>query len=207
MNDTQIARFSRKVVKSLFNTITDKKIAILGFAFKKDTGDTRESPAIYVAKQLLDEGAIISIYDPKVSADQIKLDLADFTTSVTCGASYTNDDSGTNIPPGGSKNNDLSGNSNGGGAKNLANGWHKDGEKHVVHIEKCPYEAAKNAHALVICTEWDEFKDYDYAQIYKDMEKPAFIFDGRKILDYDSLGRMGFKVETIGMKLQDEDIF
>lgn len=67
MNDYQKSRFSNKIVESLFNTVTGKKITIFGFAFKKDTGDTRASPAIYVAKTLLDEGAKLNIYDPKVS--------------------------------------------------------------------------------------------------------------------------------------------
>lgn len=67
MNDYQKSRFSNKVIESLFNTVTNKKITMFGFAFKKDTGDTRESPAIHVAKTLLDEGAKLNIYDPKVS--------------------------------------------------------------------------------------------------------------------------------------------
>lgn len=67
MNEYQKSRFSAKVIESLFNTVTDKRITLLGFAFKKDTGDTRESPAIDVAKTLLDEGAKLSVYDPKVS--------------------------------------------------------------------------------------------------------------------------------------------
>jgi UDPglucose 6-dehydrogenase len=68
MNEYQKSRFSAKVIESLFNTVTDKRIAMLGFAFKKNTGDTRESPAIHVAKTLLDEGAVLHIYDPKVSS-------------------------------------------------------------------------------------------------------------------------------------------
>ncbi len=68
MNDYQKRRFTRLVVDTLFNTIAGKKICMLGFAFKKDTGDTRESAAIYVAQQLMDEGAVIRIYDPKVRA-------------------------------------------------------------------------------------------------------------------------------------------
>lgn len=67
MNVYQKSRFSNKVIESLFNTVTNKKITMFGFAFKKDTGDTRESPAIHVAKTLLDEGAKLNIYDPKVS--------------------------------------------------------------------------------------------------------------------------------------------
>ena len=63
------------------------------------------------------------------------------------------------------------------------------------------YEAAKGAHALVICTEWDEFKTLDFENLYQIMEKPAFIFDGRKILDHERLIKMGFYVQTIGKKL------
>jgi UDPglucose 6-dehydrogenase len=66
MNEYQKSRFSEKVIASLFNTVTDKQIALLGFAFKKNTGDTRESPAIYVAAHLLAEGAQLHIFDPKV---------------------------------------------------------------------------------------------------------------------------------------------
>merc|ERR1712111_265214 len=75
-NNFQRQRFAQRIVECLFNTITDKKICILGFAFKKDTGDTRESAAIYVAKHLLDEGAHISIYDPKVTEEQVMMELS-----------------------------------------------------------------------------------------------------------------------------------
>ena len=86
MNDYQKRRFTRLVVDTLFNTIAGKKICMLGFAFKKDTGDTRESAAIYVAQQLMDEGAVIRIYDPKVRAvvqfvERINV-LMNFTSSV-----------------------------------------------------------------------------------------------------------------------------
>jgi hypothetical protein len=67
MNDFQKNRFVERVISSMFNTISGKKIAILGFAFKKDTGDTRETPAIDVCKGLLNDGAKLTIYDPKVS--------------------------------------------------------------------------------------------------------------------------------------------
>ena len=66
MNEYQKSRFGQRIVQIMFNTITDKHIAMLGFAYKKNTGDTRESPAIYVAKHLLEEGAHLHIYDPKV---------------------------------------------------------------------------------------------------------------------------------------------
>jgi len=75
MNEYQKSRFTNKIVESLFNTVTDKIITLFGFAFKKDTGDTRESPAIHVAKTLLDEGAKINIYDPKVSGRTLLVEL------------------------------------------------------------------------------------------------------------------------------------
>jgi len=78
MNDWQKKRFSMKIVDKMFNTIAGKKIAMLGFAFKKNTGDTRETAAIYVAQQLLEERAAISIYDPKVEADQIRHDFDEY---------------------------------------------------------------------------------------------------------------------------------
>jgi len=74
-------------------------------------------------------------------------------------------------------------------------------EKRSFEVKKSPYEAAQKAHAIVVCTEWDEFKDYDYSKIYENMEKPAFIFDGRKILDHEKLMRIGFRVETVGKNL------
>lgn len=71
MNDYQKKRFAQKMVEEMFNTITGKKIAIFGFAFKKDTGDTRETAAVYVMKELLEERAVLNVYDPKVTRDQM----------------------------------------------------------------------------------------------------------------------------------------
>ena len=75
MNDWQKHRFANRIVKELFNTVADKKIAVLGFAFKKDTNDTRESAAINVVRDLLAEHAKVSVYDPKVPADEIRTDV------------------------------------------------------------------------------------------------------------------------------------
>ena len=71
----------------------------------------------------------------------------------------------------------------------------------LVQVAGSAYEAAKDAHALVICTEWDEFKTLDFENLYQIMDKPAYIFDGRKILDHERLIKIGFIVETIGKKL------
>lgn len=158
MNDYQKHRFSQKIVETLFNTVSDKKIAILGFAFKKDTNDTRESAAIYICQDLLEEGAQISIYDPQVTAMQIFTDLKHRRV----------------LPDGRISNR--------------------------IEIAENAYEACKDAHAMVILTEWDAFKidALDYNLIYKEMEKPAFLFDGRNILDLKQMRDMGFEAYGIG---------
>lgn len=158
INEYQKKRFSLQIVRSLFNTVTNKKIAVMGFAFKKDTGDTRESASIDVIKYLMDEGANIAIYDPKVEESQIDMDL---------------------LPPGVD-------------AKASAK------VKSLYTIHHDAYEAAKDAHAIVVCTEWDEFKTLDYQKIYNDMYKPAFLFDGRKILDIEAMKTIGFQASVIG---------
>jgi len=165
MNEYQKRRFANRIIEALFNTVTNKKIALFGFAFKKDTGDTRESASIYICKYLMDEGAKISIYDPKVEYEQIISDLTHPTISEN--------------------------------PQRVSN---------LVTITSDPYEAAKDAHAVVICTEWDEFMTYDYQRIYDDMLKPAFLFDGRMILDHQSLLRMGYRVETIGKIIQKTEV-
>lgn len=159
MNDYQKKRFVRKIISTLFNTITNKKIAVLGFAFKKDTGDTRESAAITLVKDFIQEHARVAIYDPKVEAEQIFMDLTE---------------------PGVIDN-------------------RKEVEKHI-QICSSAYEAAEGADAVVIVTEWDEFRDenLDYEKIYASMHKPAFLFDGRLLVNAAKLRKIGFKVNVIG---------
>lgn len=156
MNDYQKKRFSNKIVQTLYNTVAEKKITFLGWAFKKDTNDTRESAAIYVADDLINEQAKISVYDPKVSRKKILADLNYLETR-----SYT-------------------GNSN-----NL-------------HTYSNPYDACEEAHAIAILTEWDEFIHYDWKKIYDSMQKPAFIFDGRNLLNKKELQTIGFVYQQIG---------
>jgi UDPglucose 6-dehydrogenase len=150
MNDYQKHRFSRRVISAMFNTVSDKKIAVLGFAFKKDTNDTRESAAIYICKDLIEEQANIAIYDPKVEVAQIQKDL---------GISADNE-----------------------------------------FVSYClnAYEATKDAHAILILTEWDEFKALDFKKIYDEMHQPAFLFDGRNLLDLEALRKIGYEASGIG---------
>ncbi len=156
MNDHQKRRFAKNIVATLYNTVADKKITFLGWAFKKDTNDTRESAAIYVADDLIFEQANITVYDPKVSEKQILGDL-DYLQS---------------RPE----------------AEN----------RKRIQAASTAYEACKGAHAIAILTEWDEFKMYDWEQIYASMNKPAFIFDGRNLLDKEKLTNIGFKYQAIG---------
>ena len=156
MNDHQKRRFSDRLIRTLYNTVSGKKIGMLGWAFKKDTNDTRESAAIYVADHLLNEQAHISVYDPKVSAVKIQTDLNYLNTRTE--------------------------------AENLR----------LVKTVETPYEALKDAHAVAIMTEWDEFKTYDWEKIYDGMKKPAFIFDGRNILDKKDMEAIGFEYYAIG---------
>lgn len=160
MNEYQKNRFSQKIIECLFNTVSEKTIAVLGFAFKKNTGDTRETPAITVCKTLLDEGAKLNIYDPKVDRAQILLDLT--SAHVT--------DSPERF-------------------------------RSSIKIFDDPYLCTANTHAIVICTEWDEFVTLDYQKILDSMMKPAWLFDGRKILDHEALTSIGFQVQTIGKRL------
>lgn len=156
MNDHQKRRFARNIVQTLYNTVNGKKIAFLGWSFKKDTNDTRESAAIYVADELLDEQANISVYDPKVKAKQIQFDLNYLATR-------SETDNAT-----------------------------------LVSTNTNAYDACQNAHAVAVLTEWDEFKTLDWQRIYDNMLKPAFVFDGRGILDRAGLEEIGFVVYTIG---------
>jgi len=156
MNNHQRTRFAKNILTSLYNTVAGKKITILGWSFKKDTNDTRESAAIYVADNLIDEEAFIHAYDPKVSAKQMHLDL------------------------------------------NNLNSREKSLNTRMLNVEDSPYDASKKSHAIAILTEWDEFKGYDWEKIYTSMNKPAFIFDGRNILDKTKLEKIGFIYKAIG---------
>jgi UDPglucose 6-dehydrogenase len=147
MNDYQEKRFVKRMLSTMFNTLANKKIVLFGFAFKANTGDTRETPAYYVAKMLLEEHANVYITDPK-ALKNAKIDLAEFGNRIK----YVDD----------------------------------------------PYEAAKDADAVAIMTEWDLYKELDYKKIHDGMRKPAHIYDGRNILDHSKLKEIGFDTHVIG---------
>ena len=162
MNDFQKKRFSKKIISKLFNTVSSKKITFFGWAFKKNTNDTRESASIYVADHLIEDGAEIHVYDPKVKKKQIINDMKYLW--------------------------DLNGYS-----KKIIK---EKLNKIVVHDSHM--SSINKTHAIVILTEWDEFAGYDWKKIYKKVFKPAFIFDGRNILNHNKLTSIGFDVFSIG---------
>jgi len=147
INEYQQDRFVANMVSSMFNTLAGKRIAVFGFAFKAQTGDTRESAAIRVCRHLVAEHAHVVITDPK-ALENAQNDLADLTARVG-----------------------------------------------FVHD---PYEAARGAHAVALLTDWPAYADLDYARIYASMMKPAFVFDGRNLLDPRPLFELGFNVYGIG---------
>lgn len=156
MNDHQKRRFSKNIVQTLYNTVSGKKITFLGWAFKKDTNDTRESAAIYVADDLINEQAKIALYDPKVEQKQVLSDL------------------------------------------NYLDTRQPEENANSIKTYQDPYDACADAHAIAILTEWDEFKEYDWQKIYDNMLKPAFVFDGRNLLDAEQMKAIGFVYQSIG---------
>ena len=157
INNHQRNRFAKNIIKTLFSTVSGKTIALLGWSFKKDTNDTRESASIYVADLLMDEQALIKVYDPKVTASQMQLDLKRLNTRT------------------------------------------EENNNKQLKTEKDPYKATEGVHAIAVLTEWDEFKSYNWQRIYQSMKKPAFIFDGRNILNRKELEEIGFIYKGIGI--------
>jgi UDPglucose 6-dehydrogenase len=135
------------MLSAMFNTLAGKKICLFGFAFKANTGDTRESPAIFISKRLLEERAHLAITDPK-ALNNARADL--------------------------------------------------DGIAGNISFVEDPYEAAAECDAIAVMTEWDTYRDLDFEKIYRSMVKPAFIFDGRNILDHKRLFEIGFNVFPMG---------
>ncbi|MBU1150994.1 MAG: nucleotide sugar dehydrogenase, partial [Proteobacteria bacterium] len=147
INDYQQERFIRNMLGAMFNTLAGKRICLWGFAFKANTSDTRESPAIFVTRRLLVERAEVVVSDPK-ALKNARIDLAGAAGRV----SYVED----------------------------------------------PVRAAEGCHAIALLTEWDLYRHLDLRKIFKTMEKPAFIFDGRNLLDHRRCFDIGFNVYPLG---------
>ncbi len=149
INLWQQKRISALVIKNLFGTLSNKKLVILGFSFKANTNDTRESPSINISKEFLKEGAQLHFYDPKVEKMQILREFKDFKDS-------------------------------------------------KIFVSKSALSAAEGADAVLVMTDWEEFKYLDWISIYKVMRKPAWVFDTRICLNQEKISNIGFNVWTLG---------
>lgn len=147
INEYQKKRFVNNMLNAMFNTLAGKRICLFGFAFKANTGDTRESPAIFIAKNLVEEKADVIVTDPKALGNA-RIDL--------------------------------------------------EGINGKVSFVEDPYEAVAGCDAIAVLTEWDIYRGLDFEKIYQSMSKPAFIFDGRNILNHKKLYEIGFNVFCIG---------
>jgi UDPglucose 6-dehydrogenase len=147
MNEYQESRFVHNMIAAMFNTVAGKRVAVFGAAFKANTGDTRESPALAVCRKLLEERANVVLSDP-YALENARMDLGNLASKVI--------------------------------------------------FEPDPYAAAKASHAIAVVTEWAQFSELDYKRIFESMVKPAFVFDGRNILDHQKLYEIGFNVYPIG---------
>ena len=163
MNEYQINRFSDTILNNLFQTVSNKNLSIFGWAFKKNTNDSRESASIYVSTNLLIEGAILNIYDPKVNSFKIITDL------------------------------EYSLSNYGKSKKEISTIIDSQ-----IRIHNDLYESVVDSHAVAILTEWDIFKEVNWEIIYKSMIKPAFVFDGRRIVNELNLKKIGLNVFKIG---------
>ena len=147
INCYQQERFIENMLGAMFNTLAGKKICLWGFAFKANTGDTRESPAIFIARRLLEERAELVVSDPKALKNA---------------------------------RNDLAG-----------------VDAKIDYIED-PALAAVGCHAIALLTEWDIYRHLDFRRIFDSMAQPAFIFDGRNVLDHRRCFDIGFNVYPVG---------
>ena len=155
LNNWQQHRIRQIIVKKLFNNLTNKKIGIMGFSFKANTNDTRESPAIQICKDLIEEGADLRIYDPKVNKFQIEKDLEQKQL-----------------------------NNNGDGSWTLC---------------KSIKDIAIDADAIVIATEWEEFKSLDWSYISRIMRSPKWLFDTRGITNSKDIEQHNINYWKIGL--------
>ncbi len=153
INRHQRNRFSKKIINCIKENNLSNKILMLGWAFKKDTNDSRESASIYVADKLIKNKIKIDVYDPRVLESQIIFDLSEIN---------------------------------------------KDFEPNMINIVNDPTFDISSYNVIAIMTEWDEFKSYNWDEIFDKIKKPAYVFDGRNILEKNEMKNIGFNYIGIG---------
>ncbi len=163
INNWHQKRIAKIVVKKLFGTISQKKIVILGFSFKANTNDTRESAAIRICKDLIEEGAELVIHDPKVSPQQIEIDLQmkQFSEIKNENTNYSNNNVGN---------------------------WRFSKNLNIFD----------NAHAVLVLTEWEDYKYIKWDQVVKTMVRPAWVFDARSIVNVALVKQTGINFWCLG---------
>ena len=166
LNTWQQHRIARLVVQKLFGTVTGKRLAVLGFAFKADTNDTREAPAIRICRDLLEEGAQLAIHDPKVASDQIARDLQQPGSAAP-------------DPNAGPSKAALSGE---------GSWWKADDVASTV----------AGADAVLILTEWQQYRQLDWQNLAPLLRQPAWIFDARSVVDPAAIAAAGLKLWRVG---------
>ena len=148
INYWQMNRIYKIILQKLYGNLVNKKIAVLGFAFKANTNDTRESPAISICKDLLKEGSILSINDPKVDEKVINKIFND--------------------------------------------------ENKNIYFCKNIYDSVKDADAVLILTDWDQYKQLDFHRLSKLMRKPAWVFDTRAVIDISEVRKTDLNFWKLG---------
>jgi len=166
LNTWQQHRIARTVVQKLFGTVTGKRLAILGFAFKADTNDTREAPAIRIARDLLEEGAQLAIHDPKVESEQMARDLG-FPASEAPDA-----ESGPTRAA----------------LRGEGTWW----------PSAAVADALDSADAVLILTEWDQYRQLDWSALAPRMRQPAWVFDARSVVRPDQVRSAGLNLWRVG---------
>ena len=158
LNTWQQHRIAQLVVQNLFGTVTGKRLAVLGFAFKADTNDTREAPAIRICRDLLEEGAQLAIHDPKVEPAQMARDLQQEAADAADALSGTGS-------------------------------WALAGS-----VE----EAVAGADAVLILTEWRQYRELNWQELAGRMRRPAWVFDSRAVTDPEQVRAAGLTLWRVG---------
>ena len=170
INEYQKDRFTRRIVRCLYNSLSGKTLAVFGFAYKKDTGDTRETAAITVIENILGEGANVRIYDPLVKEASIRAEMKGATGKleggekklVVCGSAYEA--------------------CTGADAVIILTEWDEFSNREVGKKDGVEEEKER--------VQWEKVAGL--------MRRPMFVFDGRNVVDKRALEELGFRVEGIG---------
>ncbi len=157
LNEWQKKRISKLIIETFYGTVSLKKIGVLGFAFKSNTNDTRESPSISIVNELLENGASVVIHDPKVSEKQISKFF----------------------------DNEKIGQSN----SNFEGRWRYTSDLNLLF---------KDADAIIILTEWEDYLHIKWKIMSKLMRKPSWLFDTRGIVEEEKLNGSNINFWRVG---------